>query len=306
MSGSRGEDFMVSNRLPISAFIICQNEEQNLPNCIESLHQCAEIVIVDSGSTDGTEQLVQSYISQGWPIRFVQQAWLGFAKQKQFALELCQQPWCLSLDSDERLCHKLQAELPRLIAAPEEVAGWEFNRRPYLIGYGYTPEGVHEGWILRLIRKGRGDFDVTQVVHEGIVPEGKVKSCKVGSLLHYCPIIMDAQILKSNKYSTLKADHLIRTGAAGRLVKLVFNPPLYFLRLYFLNRLWRCGIPGFTHAMTGAVYSFLTEAKYYQRRAEMLTPSFDDLDSQQHKLSASEMTMQAPGHVAETERSTAA
>lgn len=297
---------MSGDRLPISAFIICQNEEQNLPNCIESLHQCAEIVIVDSGSTDGTEQLIQSYISQGWPIRFMHQSWLGFARQKQFALEQCQQPWCLSLDGDERLCPKLQAELPRLIAASEEVAGWQFNRRPYLIGYGYAPEGVHEGWFLRLIRRGRGDFDVTQVVHEGIVPDGKVKYCQVGGLLHYRPLMMDTQILKENKYSTLKADQLIRTGAPGRLVKLMFNPPLYFLRLYFLNGLWRCGYPGFIHAMTGTVYSFLTESKHYQRRVEARRPSYDDFCTKLPDSMSRVGQIQEAENVAESEQSAAA
>ena len=124
---------MTNNRLPISAFIICHNEDQDLPNRIGSLQRCGEIVIVDSGSTYGTPQLVQSYISQGWPIRFVHQSWLGFDGQKQFAREQCQQTWYLSLDGDERLCQKLRVELPRLIAVPDDVAGWMFHRRPDLM-----------------------------------------------------------------------------------------------------------------------------------------------------------------------------
>ena len=76
-------------RLPLSAFIICLNEEAYLGNCIESLAQCAEIVIVDSGSTDGTVALVQSYIDAGWPIRFMHEAWRGYAGQDIGVATIC-------------------------------------------------------------------------------------------------------------------------------------------------------------------------------------------------------------------------
>ena len=143
-------------KLPLSAFIICQNEEAYLGNCIESLESCAEIVIVDSGSTDGTAALVQSYIDKGWPIRFLFEPWRGYAGQKQFALDQCREPWCLNIDSDERLDEPLQALLPSLLEAPADIVGWRIARRPYLIGYGYTPDKVRERKNLRLIRKGRG------------------------------------------------------------------------------------------------------------------------------------------------------
>ena len=71
--------------LPLSAFIICVNEERYIGNCIESLDLCREIVIVDSGSTDGTLPLIQSYIDKGWPIRLFSEPWRGYAGQKQFA-----------------------------------------------------------------------------------------------------------------------------------------------------------------------------------------------------------------------------
>ncbi len=267
-------------KLPLSAFIICMDEEEYLANCIESLDQCAEIVIVDSGSTDGTADLVQSYIDRGWPIRFMHQDWLGYAAQKQFALEQCQQPWCLSIDSDERLDDALKAALPKLLDAPESTVGWKVARRAYLVGRGYTPEWVRERHNLRLIRKGCGAFDTNQRVHEGIVPEGEVKKSKQGSLLHYRPLIIDEHILKMNKYSTLKADQVVAERKRRSLSKLIFNPPCYFLRIYFLHGMWRCGAPGFIQAMTDATYSFLTEAKIYQRYAlERHTPH-DDLDRQ--------------------------
>jgi glycosyltransferase involved in cell wall biosynthesis len=264
--------------LPISAFVICLNEEKYLGNCIESLADCRDIVVVDSGSTDGTLALVRSYIAAGWPIRLIEEPWRGYAGQKQFALEQCREDWCLSIDADERLDSDLRRALPMLIAADPDVAGWRIARRPYLIGYGYTPKRAHERRNLRLLRHGRGAFDLTQTVHEGIVPKGRVEPSFTGSLLHFRPLPIEEQILKENKYSTLKADQLVRAGTRPRKMKMLLNPPLYFYRLFFRNGLWRTGFPGFIEAMTGAVYSFLTEAKIYQRNALIASPPLDDMD----------------------------
>jgi glycosyltransferase involved in cell wall biosynthesis len=263
-------------KLPISAFIICLNEEAYIGNCIESLAGFAEIVIVDSGSTDGTAALIQSYIDKGWPIRFIFETWRGYAGQKQFALEQCTQPWCFNIDADERLDRALRSILPQLIDVPMDTVGWRVARRPYLIGYGYTPENVRERKNLRLVRQGKGRYDLAQKVHEGIVADGTVGNSREGSLLHYRPLIIDDQILKENKYSTLKADQRIAEDRKPRVSSLLFSPWLYFLRLYFKNGLWRCGVPGFIEAVTGAIYAFLTQAKMYQRQALRTRPNADD------------------------------
>jgi hypothetical protein len=108
------------------------------------------------------------------------------------------------------------------------------------------------------------------------VPTGRVEDAKSGSLLHYRPLIIDDQILKENKYSTLKADQHFALGEGTTFLRLIFSPVLYFWRLYFHNGLWRCGPSGFIEAMTGAVYAFLTQAKLYQRKAAERHPNFDD------------------------------
>jgi glycosyltransferase involved in cell wall biosynthesis len=268
-------------RLPVSAFIICQDEEAYLGNCIRSLYQCKEIVIVDSGSTDNTAGLIRQFQEHGWPIRFIHQKWLGYAAQKQFALEQTTEPWALSIDSDERIDEDFRKLLPELIKANDEVSGWRIRRRAYLIGYGYTPKFVAERSNLRLIRKGRGAFDLTQKVHEGIhASSGVVKEAKRGSLLHYRPLPIDQQILKENKYSSLKADQRIAEGKGPRYVRLIFNPLFYFWRLYFKHKLVFCGFPGFIQAATGSVYSFLTEAKIFQRHAQKTHVLQDDMDGE--------------------------
>ncbi|MFC5069266.1 glycosyltransferase family 2 protein [Flaviflagellibacter deserti] len=259
-------------RLPLSAFIICKNEAHYIEPCIRSLDLCAEIIVVDSGSTDGTLDLLERLREEGFPIKVFQRGWPGYAAQKQFALEQCTQPWCLNIDADERLDLQLREHLPRLLAEDEAVA-WRIRRRPFLVGFGYTPTYVFERPNLRLVRRGAGAYDLSKRVHEGISVEGRVKSARPGSLLHFRPLPLDEQILKENAYSTLKADQLFDQGEKPRWAKLVFNPPYYFLRLYFGRWLFLCGWAGFIQAMTGAVYSFMTEAKIWQRHALIAHPS---------------------------------
>ena len=182
-------------KLPISAFIICLNEEAYLGNCIESLDKCAEIVVVDSGSTDGTVALLQSYIDKGWPIRLFSEPWRGYAGQKQFALDLCSGEWCFNIDADERMDGALKKILPKLLES-KEVVGWRIARRPYLIGYGYAPTRAHERRNLRLIKRGYGRYDLEQKVHEGIRPDGRVTPSFEGSLLHFRALPIEKQILK--------------------------------------------------------------------------------------------------------------
>jgi glycosyltransferase involved in cell wall biosynthesis len=261
----------------LSAFVICKDEATSIGPCIESLENLAEIVIVDSGSTDGTIELIQSYSNRGFPIRLFQRDWPGYAKQKQFALEQCTSPWCLSLDADERLDEVLRSSLPSLMA-DTEVQGWRFRFRAHLYGYGYTPPSVEFKKSLRLVRNGAARFNVSLLVHEALEVDGAVKDAKDGFVLHARSLSMHDQLVKENHYSSLKAEQMFASGKRAHWSRLVFNPLLYFYRLYFWRRFYRCGWAGFVHAGTGAVYSFLTEAKLFQmeKAAAFKDPSTAD------------------------------
>ena len=73
--------------LAASAAIICLNEAACIGKCLQSLRGFAEIIVVDSGSTDGTLAIVDEFARRGFPVRLVSQPWLGYARQKQFALD---------------------------------------------------------------------------------------------------------------------------------------------------------------------------------------------------------------------------
>lgn len=255
---------MVRDKLPLSAFIICKDEAACIENCIRTLAECDEIVVVDSGSVDGTVAILERLRADGWPIRLHRRDWPGFALQKQFALEQCTSPWALNIDADERLDPELRRNLPALLSAPDDVAGWRLTRRPYLLGKGYAAGGAHEGRMLRLVRRERARYNTTLLVHEAILVNGEVRTAPRGSLLHFRLFPIDEQIVKEARYSRLKIRQLMGEGKRTRPIRLILNPAVYFLRYYLVRRMFLCGFPGFIQAATGAVYTFLCEAGMYQ------------------------------------------
>jgi glycosyltransferase involved in cell wall biosynthesis len=257
--------------LPISAFIICKNEANYIERCIRSVALCAEIIVVDSGSTDATLQIVEKLQMEGFPLRFIYEPWRGYGGQKQFALEQCSQEWCLSIDSDERLSPNLIEALPDLISQ-HEVAGWKITRYDYLTGFGFVPPRAHERYHLRLFRRGLGAFNPEDRIHEGITVKGRVEKARQGGLMHFRPLPLAEQILKENNYSSLKATMKAERGLPARPFKMIVSPPIFFLRWYFRYGLWRCGWSGFIRAANGAVYSYLTEAKRYEFEALRKVP----------------------------------
>jgi len=256
-------------RLPLTATVICHNEEACIGACLASLADCAQIVVVDSGSTDRTLAIVEDFRTRGFPIDLFQRDWPGYARQKQFALEQARENWAISIDADEWLDAELRAELPELLQAPPEVGGWRLPR--VLTLYGETeppPPAVKPDHILRLVRRDRAHFDETVLVHEGLVVDGEIRDANTGLLRHERGLRLDAQLPKEILYARLKAEQRIAAGKKPSVFKLVFNPPLYFFRIFVTRRVFLCGAPGFIHAMTGAIYSFIAEALHFQMARE--------------------------------------
>ena len=251
--------------LAASAAIICLNEAACIGKCLESLSGFAEIVVVDSGSSDATLSIVEEFVRRGFPIRLINQAWLGYARQKQFALDSAREPWVLSIDADEWLDDDLRASLPRLMRADEFVAGWKVRRSLTLYGRSKpVSRWTRPEHILRLVRRGRARFDPALIVHEGLVAEGETPIARQGLLRHERALPLDEQMKKEIAYARLKAEQRLKNGRKPSTLKLIFSPPIYFLRIFFWNRFFLCGRAGFIHAAIGAIYSLMTEAIHRQ------------------------------------------
>jgi glycosyltransferase involved in cell wall biosynthesis len=251
--------------LPISAFVICQDEEAGIAACLESLHACAEIIVVDSGSRDRTVPIVEALRAQGLPILLLLERWRGYAGQKQLALDHATQPWCLNLDADEWLDDALQRELAALLAVEETVAGWRLRRIPAsLYGRRPLPRGIYPKPVLRLVRRGRARYDLAALVHEGLIVDGRIRDCRRGAIQHERRLAIEDQLRKELVYARLKATHRVNQGRAPSCLRLVFNPLIYFIRIFVLHRWFLCGRAGFVHAVSAAIYAFATEAIHFE------------------------------------------
>ncbi len=255
-----------ASALGLSAAVICLNEAACIGKCLESLGDCAEIVVVDSGSTDETPSIVEDFIRRGFPVRLIRQPWLGYALQKQFALDQTSEPWVFSVDADEWLDDELRASLPRLMSADDSVAGWKVRRSLTLYGQAKpVSRWTRPEHILRLVRRGRARFDPALIVHEGLVADhGETPVARDGLLRHERSLPLYEQMKKEIAYARLKAEQRLKQGRKPSTLKLVFNPPIYFLRIFFWNRFFLSGWAGFIHAGVGAMYSLMTESIHRQ------------------------------------------
>lgn len=150
------------NLLPLSGVVITFNERDRIARCLQSLLDvCTQVVVVDSGSTDGTPELAASMGAQ-----VIHQPWLGFATQKNLAIDHANQPWVLLLDADEWLEPSACAELVRLFESGENERAdvWQLLRRTRFLGRAMQAGSFAREPIERLFRAHHRHADMA--VHE--------------------------------------------------------------------------------------------------------------------------------------------
>jgi glycosyltransferase involved in cell wall biosynthesis len=248
----------------LSAFIVCQNEVSRIGACLDSVRFCDEIVVVDSGSTDGTIAVIEECRATGMPIRLIAHPWQGFAPQKQFALEQCRGRWCLNLDADERIDKPLAAEILRTIASGPEEAGFRLPLRNWLPGYGYAHPATARDLKMRLVRRDLARYDLGLAIHERLLLDGRTGRLREGSLLHRPDLSPEQELEKQNRYTSLKAAQRFEQGKRPRPLRMLTSPLGYFLKHYLLKRYFLCGWAGVATSMISAQYGFQTEFKHWR------------------------------------------
>ena len=187
----------------LSVTIVAQNEERTIAQVLAAVTDIAdEVVFLDSGSTDRTVEIAQSF-----GVHFYHQDWLGYAEQKNQAIELASGEWILSLDADEVLTPALVAEICDLMrrGIADDVAGFKIPRVLFIGDSLVRGGGFYPDAQLRLIRKGKGRFQ-PRVVHESIRVEGKVRQLK-NDMLHYAYQDLEQFAQTMDRYARLSARH---------------------------------------------------------------------------------------------------
>ena len=242
--------------IPVSVYIITKNCESTLHATLASVADFAEIILVDSGSTDKTIEIAQAF-----NCKIYHQEWLGFAKQKQLALSYCQQDWLLNLDGDEVVSPELKAEMESCIR-DNSADGLDIPIVNYFLGFP-PPRFSRFNCRIRFFKRSLGGYDLNKQVHESISVKGRVKRA-VGGIRHYGEDTIAIRMDKTNWYSSLGAQEKFAKGKKSSLLKLVLVFPLTFLKSYILRRNFLNGQRGFIGSMISAFYAFLKEAKLYE------------------------------------------
>ncbi|MCE1180693.1 MAG: glycosyltransferase family 2 protein [Rhodocyclales bacterium] len=244
---------MSAPRQPLSIAIITLNAASQLADCLESVRFAEEIVVVDSGSSDGTRALAERYGA-----RVIDQAWLGFGPQKQFAVDACTHDWVLCLDADERVSPALRASLENALKSPS-TASFRFARCNRFLGRYLKHGEGYPDWSLRLFdrRQARWSDDA---VHEKVIATGPVGTL-TGDLLHDSAESLASYLTKQNRYTTLAAEMALAAGKKASFGRLALSPLVRFIKFYFIRQGFRDGLPGLVHIAIGCFNSFIKYAK---------------------------------------------
>lgn len=240
--------------LPLSVIIITKNEARHIAACLQSVSFASEIIVFDSGSTDGTIEIAR----QHGAVVHQSTDWPGFGPQKNRALEAAKQIWVLSIDADERVTPELKQEIIETLAAPS-CEGYFMPRLSELCGQPIRHSGWWPDYVLRLFRREAACFsDVA--VHERVELNGttaKLKAC----LLHYPYESLEALIQKMNRYSSDAAQMMFAKGKRAGVLSIAGHSVWTFVRIYLLRRGFLDGRYGFVLAVTAAAGSFFRYSK---------------------------------------------
>ncbi len=243
-------------KLPLSLVIITLNEEKYIADCIMSVPFASEIIVVDSFSTDKTSE-----IAQGEGAKVLTQKFLGYRKQKQFALGVATQEWVLSLDADERLSEELQNEISSILGNPK-FNGYRMPRCSFHLGRWIRHGGWYPDYQTRLFRKELAKWSGGEV-HEHVVVSGSLGTLK-NEIQHFVFSDLADQIETNNEFSSLGARELAKQNRRFSLAKLVFKPMGKFFECYFWKLGFLDGVAGFIIALGAAQSLFLKYSKLWE------------------------------------------
>lgn len=247
-----------SSRQRLTCLIPCKDERLNIRACIESFQSIAdEILIADSGSTDGTLEIVQDVGG----CRIVEREYRTSGDFKNWAIPQAENEWILLVDADERVTPELAEEIEAVLAAPKHDGYWIF-RDNHFMGHPVKHCGWNHDKVLRLFRRDLGRYEGPSDHGEVQISTGSVGKLK-SRFLHYTVWTYDQLFKKFHRYTMLQAQQWYDQGKKPNLARLTLNPPFRFFRDYVLQLGFLDGLIGFQISMIAAFYCFTKQARLW-------------------------------------------
>lgn len=196
--------------LPVTVILAVRNEAANLPRCLQAIKAMDRVVVVDSGSTDGTSEIAEKFGAEVWQFEYGS----GYPKKRQWALDNVgiTSPWVLLLDADEVIPSELLAEIQAAVQAPNAKDGYLIRKGFHFLGRRFRHGGFSHPAVL-LFKTGSAHFEhllddnpggLDMEVHERVVVNGSVGQLKT-ALIHEDFKGMHAYLARHNQYSDWEA-----------------------------------------------------------------------------------------------------
>ena len=242
----------------ISAVIITFNEERNIERCLKSLIGVAdEVLVVDSYSTDGTEEICRKY-----NVHFIKHRFIGYSEQKNWANLQAEFPYILSLDADEALSDKLRASILK-VKNNWTHDSYYFNRMTNYCGKWIRHTSWYPSRKLRLWDTRKGSWGGMDVHEMYFLQKGASSQFLKGDLLHYSYYSVSEHVLQINKYSTLMARSYYDRGKRIWFLSIILHLLWRFIKDYLLRAGFLDGYYGFVVSVMSSHEVFLKYVKLW-------------------------------------------
>ena len=257
------------SREPLSVVVITFNNADTLDECLRKVDWADEIVVLDSGSTDATVSIAERHGA-----RVAEHPFDDYGPQKQRAYEMASHNWILNLDADEILSPGTREVIEAALVSPRH-AGFRLPRRErmfWTVQHRLSWRNAH----LRLFDRRRGGMNDVEV-HSAVELRGRIKTLHKADFVNNGDGDIATRVEKINRYTTGMVAYKLRKRQRFAGARMVFYPPLFFLRQYVGKRYFLNGWAGFIASVTGAFYAFLKYAKLHEaQRAQRRISKPDD------------------------------
>ena len=241
--------------MSLSVIVICGNNVATIRRCLESVTWADEIVVLDSGSTDGSFEVARELATVAQRTT----DWPGHGPQKNRALALATKDWVLSLDSDEWITPEARAQVQAAIAAPADKSAFLLPRRSSFCGRFMHHSGWWPDYLPRLWRRGAARFSEDHT-HDRVIVDGKLGRLSQ-PILHEAVTDLEQMLVKINMYSSSSAAMFHKEGRKASMFTALLHGWWAFVRTYFLRLGFLDGREGFMLAVINAENSYYRYAK---------------------------------------------
>lgn len=253
---------MAKKNIKLSVAIAVFNEEKNLEECLASVADLAdEIIVVDGGSGDATVSIAKKFTPR--VIETDNPPMFHINKQK--ALDACSGSWILQLDADERVTPALKKEILTVLnSVTSDINGYFIPRRNYFWGHFMRKGGQYPDYVMRLVRRGKAHFPVKSV-HEQIEVIGE-PGYLTEPMDHISYRSREDYWRKADAYTTLAANEMKKNGVQKNtwtwFVYNVIKPKIIFLSLFIRHKGFMDGRYGLVFAYWSALHFPITYRKF--------------------------------------------